>query len=115
MDANSQYLPSQISCVEAYQVKSPVLTGANALVQELFFDKKKEQNRDLVQEVFWANEAQVILSIPISTHEGKKKLFWGLIADEILQVKSTFKVTLTLKDDTIGEESDVDARVVYQK
>lgn len=83
----------------------PAVLDENALVTELFQANRMEWNVNLVKHIFWDEDAQAILSIPISTRNTPDKLIWGLSADGSLSVKSAYTAALSIKGRNVGEVS----------
>lgn len=54
--------------------------------------KLKEWNVSLVKDIFWEEEAQTILFIPISARDALDKLIWKLSDDGSFIVKSAYFV-----------------------
>lgn len=63
------------------------------------------QVANLVNDIFWEEEAKAILSIPISIRNAPDKFIWRLSVDGSFTVKSAYSATLSIKGRNKGEIS----------
>ncbi|KAL0331598.1 UNVERIFIED_CONTAM: hypothetical protein Sangu_1705300 [Sesamum angustifolium] len=95
------------SCVGRPLAPSPLLfrpiTPAPALlanlhVADLIDPESRDWNVSLIQEVFWPQDSEVILSIPISVAGDEDLLIWHYSRNSIFSVQSAYHLACSLDD-----------------
>lgn len=105
-----------IPTVTTFKFKYPIsMLHEDAYVHELLQEAYREWNTNLVQMLFWKEEAQTILSIPLGVQSKLDKLIWGLSTNGSFLVKSAYRAPLTIKKDNTCEVSNSEARANHWK
>lgn len=95
--------------MSTFKVQSPlVVLDEDAKIHELLLEYGKEWNFNLISKIFWDQEANIILSIPISQRGGEDKMIWCLTEKGTFIVKSVFAYALQLRQVNNGEPSYYD-------
>lgn len=90
----------------SYKVVSPInFLGGDAKVSELIDPKKKEWEVNLVRQILWPQEADMVLGIPLSISLPPDKLLWACIANENFTVHSAYNLIMEEIRNTRGGES----------
>ncbi|XP_042958006.1 uncharacterized protein LOC122293492 [Carya illinoinensis] len=96
----SKWVPSPIS----YAVQSPVkLLKEDAKVEELINVQKGEWDEAKIRAIFVPEEAEKILSVPLSSRGTKDKLIWGPSKKGIFSIRSAYFLLLELRERNQGE------------
>ena len=66
----------------------------------------KEWNAPLVRQVFMEEEAKLICNIPLSRHQRKDKLIWGVLSSGLFTVRSAYFLEHERKSKAKGEGSE---------
>ncbi|XP_042962692.1 uncharacterized protein LOC122296963 [Carya illinoinensis] len=98
----SKWLTSPTS----YAVQSPVkVLQEDAKVEELIDTQKGEWDEAKIREIFVTEEAEIILSMPLSSRGTKDRLVWGPSQKGLFSVKSAYYLQLELWGRNQGESS----------
>lgn len=99
-----------------FKVHSPItMLHEDACVHKLIQEDCREWKTNLVQNVFWSEEAQTILSIPLSAQNIPDKFIWGLAANVTFLVKSAYRAALSVKKASTGEATNSVERTNHWK
>lgn len=99
---NDKWLPSPT----LYTVQTLINTfPAKTKVSDLILSDSNNWNQQLIKEVFWETEAELILNIPISQTGRKDKLVWYLTNNGLFSVKSAYYTALSITRSKLGEPS----------
>jgi hypothetical protein len=100
-----RWLPVPVS----YSVQSPKqLLVADATVASLINSNAKEWKADLVKAFLNAEEAQVVLDIPLSSSLPPDKLIWQGTKNGVFSVKSAYHLGKEIQQRMMGDYSHVD-------
>lgn len=80
-----------INSPSSFQIQTPInRLPSDARVKKLMVEEGRKWNTRLINEVFWKEEAYLILQIPISQRGGDDQLFWGYTKKGNFSVRSAY-------------------------